>query len=556
MQKLRASRLCVVGAAGAQLYAKFLDGGGGVTGVNVLRERTKCVCSLAERLKLEAQLRERLAVCLKRLGILRRKAHEDRLQERLTHDLTLALHKPVKDHALVGCVLINEQQFPVKFDENVCIQRLTDETVGGRGDFFNSFNCFFNIFAFCRSGKSAVIFRHRTAKNGALRRPCGGGLKHGSGSFGKRRTGKRCAGSVVKCRRGAFGELFCPLRKAYLKGLVLRFEGAAHGLIHGVKDLFLFGKLHLCLCGVYIYVDCGVAECEVYDAGGKAPREQRIAVRLLDGGLQKRRTDIPSVAEEILSAAAALTLRRGGHKALDRHAVGTAPTGKQGACKLPAEQGIHGGIVPCVAGGEKLLRPVSYAAHGDFGPAEGAVQRRSDAGGSLAPVAFEELEPCGGVEENVPHGDARPLRAAAGQHIDDVARLDGHFNALVGAFFTGAKLDAADRRNGGKSLASKAHRADGFKPPLVVKLARCVPHEGDAGVLGAHAAAVVTDAYVGSAAVFELDRHLFGTCVEGVFHKLLYDRGGTFDDLACGDHVRQMRRKNVYPCHGYLWYNI
>ena len=36
---------------------------------------------------------------------------------------------------------------PVKFDENVCIQRLADETVGGRGDFFNSFNCFFNIFA-------------------------------------------------------------------------------------------------------------------------------------------------------------------------------------------------------------------------------------------------------------------------------------------------------------------------------------------------------------------------------------------------------------------------
>ena len=110
--------------------------------------------------------------------------------------------------------------------------------------------------------------------------------------------------------------------------------------------------------------------------------------------------------------------------------------------------------------------------------------------------------------------------------------------------------------NGSQRLASKAHRCDGLEPLFIVQLARRVTGESDPGVLGAHAAAVVTDAYVGSAAVFELDRHLFGTCVEGVFHKLLYDRGGTFDDLACGDHVRQMRRKNVYPCHGYLWYNI
>ena len=111
------------------------------------------------------------------------------------------------------------------------------------------------------------------------------------------------------------------------------------------------------------------------------------------------------------------------------------------------------------------------------------------------------------------------------------------------------QLYSADRRYRRKRLAAKAHRADRLKTLFVAQLARGVPRERNARVLGAHAAAVVAYSYVSRAAALELDRHLSCTRVEGVFDELLYYRRRSLDDLARGDHVRNKRRKYIYPCH-------
>ena len=62
--------------------------------------------------------------------------------------------------------------------------------------------------------------------------------------------------------------------------------------------------------------------------------------------------------------------------------------------------------------------------------------------GALGRVLFEELHASGGVVEKITHGYRRALRAAAGAHVDYIARLHGDFNALGSALFTGRELDA------------------------------------------------------------------------------------------------------------------
>ena len=178
------------------------------------------------------------------------------------------------------------------------------------------------------------------------------------------------------------------------------------------------------------------------------------------------------------------------------------------------------------------------------------MQRGRNAGRGLRAVGFEKLQPRRGVVEDIAHGDARALRAADGRHVDDIACLNDNAHALGRALFARYKLNAADRCDRRKRLAAKAHRSDGFKTLFVMQLARCVPGEGNARVLGAHAAAVVAYFYVCRAAAFELDRHLGCARVEGVFHKLLYHRRRTLDDLTGGDHIGHQRRKNINACHG------
>ena len=181
--------------------------------------------------------------------------------------------------------------------------------------------------------------------------------------------------------------------------------------------------------------------------------------------------------------------------------------------------------------------------------AERAAQRRLYAGGGLAPVGFQELVSRGGVEEETAHDHRRPFGAAGDGHILNVARAKRHMYALRAAAAAGGKLYLAHGGDGGKRLATKAHRADGLKPLRVMQLRGGVAQKGNARVLRRHAAAVVRHADVDCASALYLYYYVLCARVNGVFHKLLNYGGGALHHLAGGDHVRHERRENINNRH-------
>ena len=66
--------------------------------------------------------------------------------------------------------------------------------------------------------------------------------------------------------------------------------------------------------------------------------------------------------------------------------------------------------------------------------------------------------------------------------------------------------------------------------------------KGGAGVLGGHAAAVVRHPQKGHASVPDLDGHLGGSRVHGVFQQLLDGAGRPLHHLTGGDQVGNMGR--------------
>ena len=308
-------------------------------------------------------------------------------------------------------------------------------------------------------------------------------------------------------------------------------------------------ELHLGLCRVDIHVHGRAAELDIQHARGEAPHEQRVAVGLLERGLQRGGFDPPAVAEEILLRAAAAPGGGRGEEAVHAHAVGLTGAGQQAHGEVAPEQAVDAAVELVVAGGEEDLLPVADAAHGHVRPAERAPQRGGGAGRALRAVGLQEFAPGGRVEKQVAHDHRRALGAAGLVHVLNVARVERHVRAGRGAALPRRERDVRHGADRGQRLAAKAHRADGLEPLLVVQLARRVAQKRDACVLGRHAAAVVRHAQIRRAAAAQLHRHGAGPSVKCVFHQLLDHGGGPLHDLARGDQIRQMRRENLNLGH-------
>ena len=68
-----------------------------------------------------------------------------------------------------------------------------------------------------------------------------------------------------------------------------------------------------------------------------------------------------------------------------------------------------------------------------------------------------------------------------------------------------------------------------------------------ARILGTHPLSVVVDAHLLLAAELDADGDAMRTGVDGVLNQLLHDRRRSFDDLARGDLIGQLRRKSGDP---------
>ena len=107
----------------------------------------------------------------------------------------------------------------------------------------------------------------------------------------------------------------------------------------------------------------------------------------------------------------------------------------------------------------------------------------------------------------------------------------------------GQQIHPADGGNGCQRLAPESHGADGRQILRLAELGGSVAQKRGAGILGSHAAAVVRDPHESHAAVPDLDGHLGGAGIHGVFQQLLDYGGGALHHFTGGDQVGNMGGK-------------
>ena len=147
VQDLVPRALGVRGLSAAELLQDLLHRGRGVAALHVSRHRAQDVVALPKGLDLKAEFIQELRVCLKQLLVLLRQAEGHALKQRLRHDGAILAFQPVKNHALVGGVLVDQQQLPVQLHDDVKPQRLPHDLVVGKGGLFHILNRVFHNFA-------------------------------------------------------------------------------------------------------------------------------------------------------------------------------------------------------------------------------------------------------------------------------------------------------------------------------------------------------------------------------------------------------------------------
>ena len=311
-------------------------------------------------------------------------------------------------------------------------------------------------------------------------------------------------------------------------------------MVDGGEHRPLVGEFHHRLGGVDVYVHQMEGQVDVEDAAGELPLELPVGVGLLQGGGEEGGFDGAAAAEEGLEGPGAPACQRLGDIAPDADALAAAVYLGEVKGKVPAPGGVDGGEELPVAGSKQLLLPVPQVADGHLRVAEGHLLEDAAHGGGLGAVFLHEFQPGGGVVEEVTDDHSGALGTAGGLHHAGNAALQGEGCAAHRAFGPGEHIQAADGGDGGQSFTPEAQGADGGQVLGGAQLAGGMAQEGGGQLLGRNAAAVVGDPDGGHAAVLDLHGDGGGSCIDGVFQKLLDHAGGTLHHLAGGDQVRHM----------------
>ena len=323
-------------------------------------------------------------------------------------------------------------------------------------------------------------------------------------------------------------------------------------MVDGVEDLLLADELDLGLGGVDVDVHAVEPGGEVEDAAGELAHHALVLVGLLQGGHEEAGLDEAAVDKEELAVPGAPAAGGQGGEALHGDAVlPGALHGEHAQGQLPAQHGVEGGGEPAVPGGEELLSAVPEELEGDLRPGQGLPLDGGKDGGALGGVLFHELEPGGGVVEEVPDHHGGALGAAGLLPAGDRAPLQGEGHPQVVAVGPGEDLHPGHGGDGGQSLAPEAQGADGGQVVLGAHLAGGVAEEGGLHLGGGDAPAVVGDPDVGHAAVLDLHGDGPGPGVDGVFQQLLHHRGGALHHLAGGDEVGHVAVQDLNVRHGF-----
>src|SRR5439155_21750888 len=172
--------------------------------------------------------------------------------------------------------------------------------------------------------------------------------------------------------------------------------------------------------------------------------------------------------------------------------------------------------------------------------------------GRLGFLGAQEFSAGRQVEEKLAHLDNGAGGAAGGLDLEDFSAADDDLGPFRGSALTFAsdEGEAADAGDAGQGLAAEAHGLDGGEVFGALNFTGGVALQREQGVITAHPEAVVNDAHQASAAGLNFDADARRVCVEGIFHQLLNDAGGAFDDFTRGDLIGDLLGQKTDAVHG------
>ena len=333
-----------------------------------------------------------------------------------------------------------------------------------------------------------------------------------------------------------------PLRRArglHLEGRpgAVGLQSGLDGIVHRVKDLLVAAELDLLLGGVYVDIHRVEPGGQVEDAAGKFAHHLLVGVGLLQGGHHGAALHIPAVDKKVLVAPGAPAAGGQGDKAGHRHILPRALHRREAQGHIPAQHGVEGRLHLPVAGGEQLLLAVPEELDAHLRVGQGHPLHHGEAGRPLGGVLFQELEPGGGVVEQVAHHHCGALGAAGLFPVHHRAPLQGEGGPQILLRRAGEQLDAGDGGDGRQSLPPEAQGADGLQIVLGAQFAGGVAEKGGLRLGGGDAAAVVGNPDEAHAAVLDLHGQGVRPGVDSVLHELLDHRRGPLHHLAGGDQI-------------------
>ncbi len=322
--------------------------------------------------------------------------------------------------------------------------------------------------------------------------------------------------------------------------LALAVQRGFHGVVHRVKHRLVRHELHHRLGGVDVHVHLIGGQRDVEDTAGEFSFQQPVFIRFLHGSGQKLALYQSPVDEEELPRTTAVTGGGTGDEAGQGHRAVAAVCRQQRQGEVPPQRGVNGVLQLAVARRVQHLCAVPQQPEGHIGVAQR--QLGDDGGGrrTLGAVLFHEFHAGGGVEKQVADDDGGTHRTTGGGDLLRHAALQMELRALLRLRQTGEHVHPCYGGDGRQRLTAKAQRADGVQVIGGTQLAGGVAEKGGGELMGGDAAAVVGDAEIRQAALFQLHRHGGGAGVQRVLQQLLAHGGRALHHLTGGDQVRQM----------------
>ena len=300
---------------------------------------------------------------------------------------------------------------------------------------------------------------------------------------------------------------------------------------HSLKRTSAFG-------GVHVHVHMSLRNLEVEEHPRTHSLRDGSAISAFRGLYELRRTERPSVHEEITSPHARFRGIRTLYEPLQVEPVLAVRRENQSAALIgaPHLSNSRGRVVHRRKIEQRAI--VGGQHEGDLGVGEREPGRGLTDHAALRAHRLQELGPRGRIVEQVPDLDRRS--AAARKIFDrvDLPTVSQHPRSDILLGFAGVQSQPRYRCHRRQRFATEAEGADASQVVRCGYLARRVAVQAEQRVFPPHADAVVADPDAALSAPFDRDLDPGRPSVERVLDELLHHGRRAFHDLTRGDLVR------------------